>query len=112
MGTAGTTKSCDTTAAELSREPASAADEQARLAMPKIQSKRQRNPKELPREKHSGGSVAVAWRENGNVKLLDPPRNNVTVRDTLTAIGRGSTIVGLLFMLADYREPRPIAVQV
>lgn len=45
-----------------------------------------------------GGRMAI-------VKLLNPPRNNVTVRDTLTAIGRGSTIVGLLFMLAGGAYP-------
>ena len=37
--------------------------------------------------------------------LLTPPRNNGNVRDTLTAIGRGCTIAGLLFVLAGGTHP-------
>ena len=45
----------------------------------------------------------IAGRKGGDHAAS--PRNNVTVRDTLTAIGRGSTIVGLLFVLAGGAHP-------
>jgi len=37
----------------------------------------------------------------------DFPRNNETVRNSLTAIGRGSTIAGLIFVLAGAKGAHP-----